>query len=225
MRRSALRPSSRAGALLRPSASAAAWPPGAGASRSGDGTGGVDFGLVDGRHLRLARQRRLRPRASPTTSTWSSRTGRSRSCVDDVEQPAPFLDITNRTTTTRGEQGLLGRLPPRLPVERPRLRLLHDADKAHRRSPSSTPWTARTPTSYPRARSQHPTPLRENHNGGQIRSAPTATCTSPPATAARAATRGRTGRTRKVCSGKLLRIDPLDSGADDYRCRRQPVPR
>ena len=54
-----------------------------------------------------------------------------------------------------------------------------------------------------------------NHNGGALRSVPTASCTSAWATAAAATTsmaRSATRRTRRRCSGKILRID-VDGGS------------
>ena len=47
-----------------------------------------------------------------------------------------------------------------------------------------------------------------NHNGGQLRSAPTATCTSASATAAARATRTSNGQNTDALLGKILRIDP-----------------
>ena len=128
------------------------------------------------------------------------------------------LDISDLTNRSRRAGPTRFRVPPRLPVERPALRLLHARrHRRHRR------FRVRDERRYrrrvdPAPGDSHPPPLRRaTTTAASSCSGPTACSTWAPATAATGGDPRENAQDRRSLLGKLLRINPLDPpGARDY---------
>jgi hypothetical protein len=187
----------------------------------GDGTGGVDFGIVgDGtfdRPVNVA----FAPDVPDNVYVVEQR-GTVEVLVDNVEQPEPFLDISDLTNDSQnpGEQGLLGlAFHPNyqqnglvyayytaagngdIVVSEFKAGEADDADESSRRQVIRIPHR-----------------FASNHNGGQLLFGPDGFLYMGTGDGGSAGDPRETAQSKRSLLGKLLRINPLDPpGPRTYR--------
>ena len=176
----------------------------------GDGTGGVDFGLVGDGTFDLPVNVAFAP-GVPDNVYVVEQDGTVEVLVDNVEQPSPFLDIRGLTDES-GEQGLLGiAFHPDYQQNGLVYAYYTDADNGDIvvSEFETTNGQDAVETSRRRViRIRHR--FASNHNGGQLLFGPDGHLYMGTGDGGAAGDPRENAQDRRSLLGKLLRIDPLD---------------